>query len=440
MASGFSKRWLQRTRHVLFRLWLITLPITFPFFLTGIFEGVFAAKEETRRYYASIRNYHEETIRANEMDFFSVPGAPGIHDVGLAPYHIPQIRDPDHWWERAGMKRFDIQKGWDNPPINDYASLNMLYKRVRFHERHRPWHHWIYLSDSLLHLEDLYFNGWDRAFEELLKYHYVNPAAYNAGFHYMSCHGGFLCEQWRTRGPALLHLTTETTEDDFISSPEPPYGYARVTARLIEFGIQDMERLALPRDTFPSEFKQLRSVTENPEAWKMFGQYSEVFQWAQRLTDLCERKRVEYNETYARVADWEEWTGRLLNPYHDLSESLQWVRMPTFLTTIMGIRGAEMVHEMVKPWVSKFLGTSKAEEQSEVKEERGCAPAEPPAMNFMDQMLRDFFKKVREDTGEDIQEKMGETEEGRDTLEKLWGIVRPDDVDRGDAYEAGSKK
>lgn len=437
MTFSTVKRWIRRTRQILFRLWLIALPITFPFFLTGVFEGFFAAREETRRYYASTRNYIEESIGAGEMDFFSVPGAPGIHDVGFAPYHISQIRSPDHWWERAGMKRFDIQKGWDDPPIDAYANLHMLYRRAPFHERRRPWHHWVYLSDSLIQMEDVYFNEWDRAFNELLKYHYANPAAYNAEFHYMTCDGSFLCEQWRTRGPALLHLTTETTEDDEVSSPEPPFGYERVTARLVEFGIKDMEQLALPRDTFPGEFEQLRSVTENHEAWKLHDQYHDIVQWSLRTTDLSERKKVEHNETYARVVEWEEWTGRLFNPYVDLSEWLQVVRMPTFFVTLLGMRGAEIGYALAKDWAARFLGTNKDAELSEA--EMDCNAEEPPAMNFMDQMLRGFLKKAGKETGEDIEKKLGETDEGRSAMGKLWGIVRPDTVEYGDEDEAGTK-
>uniref|UniRef100_A0A8H7K417 Uncharacterized protein n=1 Tax=Bionectria ochroleuca TaxID=29856 RepID=A0A8H7K417_BIOOC len=103
-------RW---TRIFIRRGFIVTLPLTLFYLVLGGIVGLLLVDYETRLYFASLRHVEENFESAQQLDWFSVPGAPGIHDLGVAPFWIPQLRDPTNWWTKLGLKRFDVPPAWE---------------------------------------------------------------------------------------------------------------------------------------------------------------------------------------------------------------------------------------------------------------------------------------------------------------------------------------
>lgn len=80
-----------------------------------------------------------------------------------------------------------------------------LYRKLKEAEG-GEWHHWIYASPTSSFSDPLY-DDWDTAFNDLLQHHAATPAAHNASFHVITCGLSWLCDMWRIKGPALIHMT-----------------------------------------------------------------------------------------------------------------------------------------------------------------------------------------------------------------------------------------
>lgn len=289
-------RWL-----ILILLSLNLIPLA-----NGIIQGLILSDYRARVYDDSVRHFIENRAEASYMSFQD--------NVGVEPFHVPKIRDPQAWWAKLGMKRFDVASDDGEAPINIFAQLGSLYRE----DAGDPWHHWVYISPYQLHIEGLLFSQWDKAFNELLRYHYRNPGVGNASFHYIPSPRSFLCLQWHIRGPALMHFTTEVATLTSKTLPNRPTipGYSPVAVRLIELPLKDAESSPLIPGTFPSVFKQMKSVTEDPYAWQMFNIYSEPEQLQLRLRDMLLEKEREYPRTFGRLLEAEDW---LLDNFNFLS-------------------------------------------------------------------------------------------------------------------------
>ncbi|PKS12935.1 hypothetical protein jhhlp_000276 [Lomentospora prolificans] len=300
-------------RILLVGLTLLSLPAA----LTGVAEGIFYGVWADKTYYESLDNFVYNVESAQWMDQYSVPGGPGIHDTALGPFSLVQLRDPTNWWERVGLKRFDLPGDpgvlSDEVPVDQYANLNVLYRRIPWSTKpKKPWHHFIFASRQIA---GVLLDEWDHAFNDLLQYHYKNPAVGNATFQYITCPTSFLCDVWKVRGPSFLHFTTEVpTLDDGSPDPEVPErdaipGYDPVYVRVFEFPrIEDYGKaLHLPRGVFPTYFEQLRSVTENPGVWQTESVYTDIQQVLQRSFEIAEDKKYEYPLTYGKIRALDIW-------------------------------------------------------------------------------------------------------------------------------------
>lgn len=198
-----------------------------------------------------------------------------------------------NWSSELGLVGFDHDKQrlLHRPQsAGDRMEFDRLYRRSKLYEDgcSQPWHHWIYVATHPVISQDELQNEWDKAFDELVKYHYAYPPAYNASFHYISCPGRPFCDLWALKAPSLIHFKTETATSDrpnFIRPREEVLGYDTVTARIIELPITNPGKLALPPGVFPSPFDQLKAVTDNEGAWKVHFSSSFGSQLIQRAQD-----------------------------------------------------------------------------------------------------------------------------------------------------------
>ena len=433
--------WLWR---VVWWIFLITLPFHFLPFLNGLIEGVFFSNLLTETYSASLENYVSNAERAQWMDWFSVPGAPGIHDLGVAPFHVVQLRDPHRWWQKLGLWRFDIDVTDDAAiaeyPIDWFASLEVLYRRVPRYGQAKPWHHFVYASPNNFPMEGLWFNKWDSAFNELLQYHYANPAPTGASFHYLSCPGNFLCDIWATRGPALLHFTTESPdlfdESDQLEVRQQIPGYLPVTVRIIEFPLTDSAKLGLPPGQFPSPFNQLRSVTSHSHMWQVYQPFNKVAQLMERLNDRCNEAEKTYAQTYGRLYRLEIWIQNKLG-----LEDSSWpgvARLPAFALSSAAKQGLDRVWEFVKAQGTelrkRYWDENKGEEPperpdewtKEKQEEDGCE------RHQADNIMADMLKTFTDSLPIDLDAITKNSPEAQEALDRIWEMVQRKPVPASD--------
>lgn len=300
-------RWLGSLRRPLFWATLALILFLTPFFIQGLTEGMFLTefRDEARR--NSIHYYHDNFKPLSYT--YSLP----------AFRFVLRLRNPSSWWETLDMRRFDLEPG---QPVDRYADLNRLFKRRKEGKElvEQKWHHWVYASAHQDLERDLATGGpfadpWDAAFDELLRYHYKTPAAIGPGerFHYIHCERSFLCNSWVTRGPALLHFTTESPDlwphmdlrpDE---EREPDGYYDNVAVRIIELPLKDMRDMALLPGTFPSPFEQMHSLTGDPHAWQRFPTYEILQQLLHRVEDISSVKAREYPKTYGLLTSFNGW-------------------------------------------------------------------------------------------------------------------------------------
>lgn len=232
-----------------------------------------------------------------------------LAELTTPPLGVPKIMYYFDWWERLGLIRMD--------PFEDGVSYRNLYNpKALFHEVRRPntrgkWHHWIFLSGNF-NVPDggLRQRNSDDAFEELMIYHgnhphqSLHPAANNARFHYLSCSENMLCRVLVAQGPALIHLTTETLDGGLDGITEGRLGFDRVAMRVIELPLKP-ETLCLPPGVFPSPFNQLRSLTDDPDAWRAWKAETPVDRIHARLRKHSFVKAIEHKWTYGLIVRME---------------------------------------------------------------------------------------------------------------------------------------
>jgi hypothetical protein len=433
-------------RRLVWWSFLITLPFHLVPFLNGLIEGVFLSNLVTETYFASLDNFASNVESAQRIDWFSVPGAPGIHDLGLAPFHVVQLRDPQSWWEKLGLRRFDIDVtndvAMDEYPIDWFASLEVLYRRAPRHGQAQRWHHFVYASPSNVHIDELWFNEWDSAFNELLQYHYANPAPTGAGFHYLSCPGNFLCDIWATRGPALLHFTESPDpfdEFDELAERQQIPGYLPVAVRII-----------LPPGQFPSPFNQLRSVTSHPQMWQVHRPFNKIAQVMERLNDKCNEAEKTYAETYGRLYKLETWIQNKLG-----LEDSPWpgvARLPAVVLSSAAKQGLEKVWEFVKAQSTelrkRYWGKNKGEELLEwlgekakkKKEKQEKQEKQEDGKHQADNMMAHVLKTFTDSLPMDLDAIAKNNPEAQEALDRMWETVQRKPVPAGDDEEGDERQ
>ncbi|KAK7226889.1 hypothetical protein V2G26_014892 [Clonostachys chloroleuca] len=413
-------RWI---RIFIRRTFIITLPLTLFYLGLGGIVGLLLADYETRLYFASLRHVEENFESAQQLDWFSVPGAPGIHDLGVEPFWIPQLRDPTNWWTKLGLERFDVSPVLkdNDTPLNQFALPNSLYRRTDKEAEGACWHHWVYASDQILLIGELFWDPWDSAFNQLLQYHYANPAPCNASFHYLTCPGSFLCDIWKTRGPALIHFTTEKVDlwpDEDRIAREAVAGYTPVTARIIEFPIIYDSEMTLVPGVFPTPFNQMKSVTSDPYIWQAHVAWTAEYQTNVRLDEIIQQKSRQYPRSFGRVKKLDSWLlHKAIRPL-----GLETPRMIVvnigMVASALGWRCVELSGDLI----TAFLGAEDAktrDREARIEEERASIGQREP--NFIAQMMRDFFDTEQ---GSIYEKKFEASLEGQEALNNIWNIVR----------------
>ena len=451
--AGAMFGWLFACLRLLRRLvwwsFLITLPFHLIPFLNGLIEGVFLSNLVTETYFASLANFASNVENARSMDWFSVPGAPGIHDVAMAPFHVVQLWDPQSWWEKLGLWRFDVDvtddAAMDAIPIDSFASLEVLYRKAPRHGQTQLWHHFVYASPGIIHIEGLWFDEWDSAFNELLQYHYANPPPTGAKFHYLSCPGSFLGDIWSTRGPALLHFTTESPElfDDFDEPEEREQipGYLPVTVRIIEFPLTDREKLGLPPGQFPSPFNQLRSVTSHRHMWQVYRPFSKVAQFMERLDDRCNEAEKTYAQTYGRLFRLETWIRNKLGLEDSLWPAV--ARVPAIAISsaaTQALRGVwGLVNALSTHLRRRYWGKNKAEEILEWMESRTEENQEDEKYQA-DNMMAYALKAFTESLPIDLNAIAKDNPVVQGALDNMRELVQRKPVPAGDGEEEDARQ
>ncbi|CAI4219511.1 unnamed protein product [Parascedosporium putredinis] len=311
-------------RVLLVAITLISLPAA----LTGMVEGFFYGAWATKLFHTSLQTFVDNVESARGMDWYSVPGAPGIHDMPVPPHHIVELRDPTNWWERVGLKRFDLPEDPEElglMPIDQFANLDVLYRRVRWSAKPKqPWHHFIYVVAGI---PGFLFNDWDIAFDQLLQYHYKNPAVGNATFQHISS-WNFLCQIWKVRGPALVHLTTEVPVD---ADGNPDLD----VAERMEEEYNNHPHLPAASSSY---FEQLRSETENPGPWREEAVYNVFQQAMRRAYQISDDKKRQYPRTFGKASAVDDWIFDRISALDPAGEEslvnyyLGFVRLMSFLS------------------------------------------------------------------------------------------------------------
>ncbi|KAK7415954.1 hypothetical protein QQX98_005527 [Neonectria punicea] len=383
-------------------LLLISLPVTFFPFLNGLFEGAFTAKYLRENEYNATTYFHQDIEAKQFAEYLSAAGAAGVVDAALPPFHVVRLQDPTNWWERLGLVRPEFDKeayppyGTDDP--YKLPALNGLYRRASASEESKPWHHWVYASAQALHFEGRMVDEWDKAFEELIQYHYANGSAESAGFHYISCPHSFLCASWRVKGPALLHFTTEGSElSQFALTSDKEYAdYDPVTVRIIEFPLKEPGKLGEP-GVFPSYFNQLRAVTTTPSAWTIHPSYSDVDQAIRRIINICRESAISRTWTYRLLVRGELAVKRALG-FEDAVTPL--------VARAVGIAlsgGARFIGYKVLHKITKLLG------YEEIERPKSSGDAEAKTL---EEQLSDLLENLADLGGEPVSEE-----------DEIWSVL-----------------
>ncbi|KAH6997280.1 hypothetical protein EDB80DRAFT_754879 [Ilyonectria destructans] len=378
---------LRPVRSLVKTLVLISLPVTILPFLNGLIEGVFVGNYLLETGYASVLYLQQDLAAKDFAEHLTVSGH-RVVDAVIPPFHVLRLHDPTDWWERLGLERLDFDKEayppYGSPDPTSFASLHGLHRRVTDPEE-EPWHHWVYASAQPWHMEGLLMDGWDTAFEELIRYHYANPSVASASFKYISCPESFLCASWRVHGPALLHFTTEGKVEDQVPN------YDAVTVRIIEFPLK--ENPMLP-GVFPSYFNQLKAVTEDV-GWASHLPQSEFKQFLRRYSEVCENSELAYPRSYGRLAKLERavlWTMSFENSFSPKVARFIAICL-SGASRILGYRALNKILDLLGAEQLRFLFASL---EDDTKEEIMSAFEGTEALNA----LLDTFKRLSKEKDE----------------------------------------
>ncbi|KAI9159075.1 hypothetical protein HJFPF1_07083 [Paramyrothecium foliicola] len=179
-----------------------------------------------------------------------------VSRITVPPYDVPKLLHPIGWWKRLSLRPIDQSGriGYRRP-----LHADSWYRKTGLQDPETDWHHWVYLSGQSPTSET-----WDAAFAKLMARNAVQPEANGAGFHHASCRQSGLCARWLVRGPALVHFTTNSLDEEQRQVEVGSEKYNKVTMCFIELGGNADYSKSLKR----SPFDQLRNLTQNAEAWR----------------------------------------------------------------------------------------------------------------------------------------------------------------------------
>ena len=257
---------LPSLRRPLWQLFLALAALNTVYFILGVCEGIFHFTTAVGWGAVAIERFQPTVPQKYAAGLLA-----DVSELTVQPVGVPKLLSPLEWWDRLGMVRVDPDPRGDGTSYRNIYRPSSLYRRVGRREARGQWHHWVYLSPGNGTDTNVSNKQWDDAFDELIQYHNVHPAANRAKFHYLSCGGGdLLCRLWLIRGPALVHFTTESPSGgEMRGETKNGWKYDLVNMRIMEFPLATKALHLLP-GVFPSPFDQLRSLTESPDAWKLW--------------------------------------------------------------------------------------------------------------------------------------------------------------------------
>lgn len=351
-------------------LFLLTLPLTFfPIFfgtLGGLLFPVFFERHIT----ANTEKYLTD-VRDAASDWGVGGDAPSFRQFQDTKndFHLTRINSND-WVSKLG---FHLPVEYSDPdtfirldtPIDKHASLDTLMRETGCASADvLPKEQWLFLT----RYEWIDLDGWNAAWDDLLRHAYTDPVLNKTGFHFAECAktASFLCGIWNTRAPALLHFLVEDEplrEEDMdpeLSYTLPPSNLRPVTVRIIELGLQDAYT-GLPWTTFPSKEKQLRSIIAGDRMYEQFEPYESAdellqLRFNEYMDGLMDAPGTLLN--YINEMDW--WTIRNVNRplgIDDYLGSLHGICFNVALIASSLIDG--LVVRPVREVYNEFLGTPK---------------------------------------------------------------------------------
>lgn len=242
-------------------------------------------------------NCLEEYIHLSFTDS-ELTGVPGfllerideLSDIVMEPYGVPKLNFYPGWWKKLGLERFGegiLEEGLPAIP-------GQIYRKTQAHGAGQEWHHWVYLSNHHQNSTSTTTKKWDDAFDELIRYHNVHPAAHNAGFHYSSCAESDLCKLWLIEAPALVHFTTTGSGKQMSRKIyRDDATYSSIAMRIFHLPLPPM-LLRLPPRVFPSPFNQLLSLTDRRNEWRRIRPFQLPELMEHRINQLIVTKSSEW--------------------------------------------------------------------------------------------------------------------------------------------------
>lgn len=430
--------WLLKPARVLTRLLIYLLIITIPIwglsFMVGIVDGIVLSHLRFQYNDHASKRFLLEMEMAQWRRSFEVPGAP-MDKWAPGPFYVPQLKQPLCWWNTFGLARhFGTSSMVDMTKLSPIASPYGLYRNLNeTKEDPGEWHHWIYASPTSTFFDPL-SDDWDIAFNDLLQYHAATPAAHNASFHVLTCGLSWLCDMWRIKGPALIHMTNEQPTEYFDFSKDdsstsfnyqhgifywddfPEFdGYEKITLRVAELPFLDQTAYPyiLPRGQFPSRFEQLRSITSNERLWQELPYLTE---WEQILS-ITDEYTWELEKTHKQTY------GRLLRCTSSVNElfGLDGSDVDSLFKLVGLLFGTTFSHYGIL-WYRKLFAYGHYPE-AKTKQEIAMAIVKyemDKQPNLMESMLNEFLLQLPDD----MKRTMAENEEVLDILGRMRNMTR----------------
>lgn len=287
-------------RHIASGFWkfLYWLPLTLYPLVFGTLDAVLLAKYEWTRYEENMSRLKFELEADQWMDSFSVPGAPGIHDMPRAPFQLAPLLNLS-WYKKLNLTKPHEDVALD-AGADRVAALDGLSQEIDLYS-HSPTSHWVWVRHM-----PFVPSSWDAAFDRLVQHHYVHPPARNASLSYVDCaSAGFLCGIWDIQPPAMLLFTVEDPEADDNRLPlafsSRGYPLRPVTVRAVELGLETFRP-----GTFPSEFDQLLFLTSDEYSFESIKKYNSDEQQMRRFSEwvMLKRKRWPLLHALYKIDDW----------------------------------------------------------------------------------------------------------------------------------------
>lgn len=299
--------------------------------------------------------YTNEMDIYNRMDYFSLPGIPGIHEVGMWPYYIPDLKTPN-WKRLLNLTYIAPVDATGDTFENSVASLENLFfaKGTR-----QDALHWVYITGFPYTGE--HGDPWDKAFNELLQHRYAVPVARNATLHNMQCSGAqFMCFEWHVQEPGLmLFAPAELTWNTSIKSlapepsdrwwepskekeqePEPmtPPSPGQVSVFYVDLPYppnnQGNWSIFGTTHRFPSHFEQLRLLTSLDAPWEFMLPYDPEM--------LAEKRMGEYFESLAK-GPWPRPLLGYAQSFQDFLEAWSFGIWSPELPQVLGVTVASVI-------------------------------------------------------------------------------------------------